>query len=171
LLPVWPCAVLAGMLVLQGAAERLLNTRFTTIGWATLALVVVIAIVVASLRSRERVDEYEQIAHVIPVTSVDDTRSIYSDDFALYFPQFQNAMPRTTGGWAVVGLPNYARQALHLDWNNSEVLDRTIDSSRIRTVIFRVPPLNPTARSLVAGDSAHYKLIAKTQTHEIYRVE
>ena len=170
LLPVWPSSVLAGMAILQ-SIEALFKPRMLMLAGLVASAVIIVGVIVASYGSRERVNEYEKIGQVLHLNAAKDLHAIYTDDFAFYVPQFHDATARTTGTWGVVGLPEYSKDALELDWRSAESLRSSMRNAGIQTAIIRVPPLNSNVAALISSDTAHFPLILKTRTHNTYRVK
>lgn len=174
LLPVWPCAVLGLMVMVHdrfaGVARRV-PSRVAVIVMTVIGAVIAFGTLFAAHRSAERVDEYDGITHALDIRNDSEIKTIYTDDFALYFPSLHDAAPQTSGGWAEIGLPEYTKQQLHLRTTSSGALCESFRTAGLTTAIFRVPPINPTAERLASSDTTHFTLIATSRSHEIYRLQ
>ncbi len=118
--------------------------------------------------SRMRIDEYAEIAKLIEPKRIEDIAKIYSDDFALYFTDFDNATPLTLGGWAPIGIPSYRRVVPTLDDQSAESFYRSLCMLRMKYVILRQPVLDPRVAGFVLADSAHYLPLKSFRAHTIY---
>ncbi|MDP4199427.1 MAG: hypothetical protein Q8922_09865 [Bacteroidota bacterium] len=178
-LPIWPVAVLAIVLLARGLAKRVLPTgilqNLQMRPWipAVLLAIVgagVIEIFLGANHAAMRVREYESIERDLGIRSTEEAKRIYTDDFGLYFPNLYDATPRTSGGWAEVGLPRYLREQQHIIDSSADSFRESLLQASIRTAIFAIPPFNARAYAIVISDTGHYRFQFRTVHEAVYAI-
>jgi hypothetical protein len=100
-----------------------------------------------------------------------DPRQIYTDDYDFYFPGLRYQTPRTFGGWGEVGLADYLRDFPHIRNSSANMEHDDLVHNGIAWAVYRVPPYDPRGYQSVRGDTTLFRLMYRTRSHEIYRVE
>ena len=131
----------------------------------------IVATLIFSFHASRRVQDYREVEHLLNVRNSADAQHIFTDDFDLYFPDFKYATPRTSGGWAEVGLPAYASQYSSIPDSNANALHEALERQDIHWVVVRVPPYDEHGYALGSSDSTLFHLAYATSRHKIYRVE
>ncbi len=175
---VWPVVVLAITMILQYALRlnsptmlRAAPLRWMVAGLLLVAIFATIEIFLGANHAAARVSEYTRIEDALNVRTPEEAQRIYTDDFGLYFPHLDAITPRTSGGWAEIGLPNYLEENPHLTDSTAEGLRASLLQNDLHTLIFRIPPINQRAYTSAAEDSTHFKIHFRTAHHAIYSVE
>ncbi len=130
----------------------------------------VAALFYGAIRARNRMELYQRLQSRLGLVQSDDVRSVYSDDYALYFPALRETAPRRSGGWAEIGLPNYVKENPHIPDSTPTVWYQGLQSHHIRFVALRVPPINPRVASFAEIDTAHFVKTPFSGPYSVYIV-
>jgi hypothetical protein len=172
--PVIPIAAACIAALLDGATARLSNA-FRNRAIPTLAAIVWVAgfigLFIFILRVKTRTDDYAEVQRMLDVRSDPDVLRIYTDDFDFYFPNLRYRIPRASGGWPEVGLPHYLEEFPHIRNTSSEIEHHDLIQNGIVWAIYRVPPYDPRGYQYAHSDTSLFRLMYRTRSHEIYRVE
>jgi hypothetical protein len=168
-----PIAIMAAVWSLLTIARIPTESRivrrmvYAAIGGASAMAIAIVLI--QSSEASSRVESYEALSKQLGLTSRQDAQHIYTDDYALYFPQFADATPRTSGGWPELGLPIYSRTYPHIPDSTSDALYASLKSEGIRYVVIRGRPLNSNAFDAARLDTVRFQSIPAYGYH-IYRL-
>jgi hypothetical protein len=168
LVPVWPVAAIAISYILEQFLPAFTERWVCALAIAAVVAVSVIVIVGAE-RARARVDEYHSIEQALNINDDASAKQIYTDDFSFYFPS-RMLTPRTSGGWAEIGLDRYLQSMPHISANSVMELHNQLVRNGIRAAIMRRPAINERFYGFIAGDTADFKLIERTEGHERYAI-
>lgn len=134
------------------------------------ALVGVAFMLLSADSASSRIDEYRALGTTLGLHSARDLTHVYSDDYALYFPDFADANPRFSGGWPELGLPVYAREYPHLPDSTADAFYNAIKMEGIAYVVIRGRPLDARAFVIVSSDSLRYRPLRR-YGYRVYRVQ
>ena len=158
--------------------EFILSRRsnvFRTRTIATITILVwlggLIGLFISTMHVKTRAEDYVQIEQMLRVHSRSDALAIYTDDYDLYFPSLVYQTPRTSGGWAEMGLPGYLDKFPHIRNTSAETEYADLIQNGVTWAIFRIPPYDPRGYKSVSSDTTRFRLTYRTPLHEIYRVE
>jgi hypothetical protein len=149
---------------------------FSRIHWAftcsvALVLVAFTIMVFGALRAAKRVNEYDELQHTLGIQSVAQARTIFTDDFALSFPSLVNAIPRTSGGWGEIGLPEYLHANPHIPDTSANVVYSALKENGIQYIVIRNPPIDARLMEWTQADTAHFKPVPFSGSFYVYQVQ
>lgn len=154
------------VVVIETNRKKTLTIALTLIVWAAS----LIGLCLYTAKERSRIEDYRRVETWLENQPSFDPHHIYSDDYDLYFPNVGYHIPRTTGGWGEVGLPDYLKENPHLRNSSANAEYGDFLQNGIQTAIFRIPPYDVIGYPHIQQDSTHFKLSFRTKEHEIYRI-
>ena len=118
-----------------------------------------------------RVITYNDLQQALNLTRPGEASIVYSDDFALYFPELRDAVPRRTGGWAELGLPRYLREYPHIPDSSAGAFYAALRQDHIQYAVFRNPPIDKRALEYARIDTLHFVPLPFDGPFAVYRVK
>ncbi|HWF45057.1 MAG TPA: hypothetical protein VG537_10480 [Candidatus Kapabacteria bacterium] len=172
-LPVLPIIVVSLFQLIQSIAGKKLFSRIRVAFMLSVVLAGAASIVIftGARHASQRLDEYDSLQHTLGLTSTEESRSIFSDDFALYFPSLADATPRTTGGWGEIGLPEYLRANPHIPDTSANAFYSALKENGIQYAVIRNPPIDARTIWLARADTAHFIPVPFSGPFYVYRVQ
>lgn len=117
-----------------------------------------------------RVASYDQLVADLALSSPADAKRVYTDDFALYFPQLENATPHVNGGWGVVGLPVYLKVNPQFSTETDTAFLGSMLQHGARYVALRKYPQDYALAKLISESPLFVSLPSENPMHHLYRV-
>ena len=147
------------------------RTRLAVILSVVLALIASVAMFFGAIHAAQRVATYNNLQQALHISLPAQVGTIYSDDFALYFPALADATPRRSGGWAELGLPEYLHKYPHISDSTSGAFYTALQQNHIRFAVFRNPPVDARALNYAKSDTAHFMRVPFTGSFAIYELQ
>ena len=143
-----------------------------------LAIVITVVLMTLSIaalfygatRASNRMDTYHNLRATLGLKQPDDARSVYSDDYALYFPALLETAPVRSGGWAEIGLPNFLNANPHIPDSTPAVWYEGLMQHHISFAALRVPPIDSRISSFAELDTTHFVRMPFAGPYAVYRV-
>ncbi len=170
--PVLPIAVLCVVALLRRLtlSQVLLRTRNASAIFIIFAFIGMVSVFAGAFSARHRTEIYNSLQRTTGATLPQDVMSIYSDDYALYFPDLNDATPRHSGGWAEVGLPHYLKSNPHIPDSTERSWYESLLQNHISFAALREPPLDRRVADFAVTDTLHFLKIPFAEGYNVYRL-
>jgi hypothetical protein len=173
--PVLPVIVLSVLVLFRRfifgeAFAKSRNSVFIGL-FTALVLIGVVGTFSGALRARHRIDAYGELQRATGLTKPENARGLYSDDYALYFPELRDATPRHSGGWAEIGLPNYLKTNPHISDSTSSAWYNALVQDHIAFAVLREPPIDHRVAEFVLSDTVHFLRVPFNGGFKVYRLK
>ena len=157
--------------VLQNDLLTESRNRIAIILSVVLALIASVAMLFGAIHAAQRVATYNDLQQALHISLPEQVNAVYSDDFALYFPALADATPRTSGGWAELGLPEYLHEYPHISDSTSEIFYAALQQNRIGFAVFRNPAVDARMLNYAKNDTGHFIRVPFTGPFTIYKLQ
>ncbi|HET6513339.1 MAG TPA: glycosyltransferase family 87 protein [Candidatus Kapabacteria bacterium] len=119
--------------------------------------------------ARDRIERYRTLGEGVGLRRPDDAKQVLTDDFALYFPQIENAAPYVNGGWGPIGIPTYRERVPQFMQSDPAALRDSLMKNHVQLIVLKQPSTD-TRLELAVKDSSNFVRQADVSGYAVYKV-
>jgi hypothetical protein len=172
-LPVQPIVVLCafGVLTPLTARSKLSNSKVLPLGGAAAILILsTILLYRSAANAGARIERYQDVGDRLGMRYVGDAKRVLTDDYAMYFPQIQNASPYMNGGWGLIGIPLYRERMPQFMYDDPRKLHDSLAAYGVEFIVLGQPTGDPRLQETVLKDTTLFFRQAAINRYAVYRV-
>lgn len=169
-LPIQPIVIVCLFALLSTYADR---ARAQLVPAAMSLLIFAGASVVlyrAAANAGARIERYQDVGDRLGMRHVGDAKQVLTDDFAMYFPQIENASPYANGGWGPIGIPLYRERMPQFMYDDPKELHDSLASHGVTFIVLSQPSSDPGLEATVVRDTHLFNRQPNINRYAVYKV-